>query len=80
MAAMARQASPPASPGNAADAETSQQHVLRRPSSDSAQFEQPGADLVVVSMYQPFEADSASLNGASQHQQGADFLQLKPIA
>ena len=59
-------------------AETSQQHVLRRPSSDTAQFEQSGADLVVVSTYQPFEVDSAPLDGASQRQQGVDFLAAEP--
>lgn len=54
-------------------AKASQQHVLRRPSSDPAQFEQTGADLVVFTC-QPFEVESAPLDRASQRQQRVDFL------
>jgi hypothetical protein len=55
-------------------AKASEQHILRRPSSDTAQFEQTGADLVVVFTCQRFEVESASLDRASQRQQRVDFL------
>lgn len=61
-------------------AKASQQYVLSRPSSDTAQLEQLRADIVVVSMNQPLEVESASLDRASQRQQRVDFLLLKPIA
>src|SRR5579884_2449017 len=55
-------------------AKASEQHILRRPSSDTAQFEQTGADLVIVFTCQRFDVESASLDRTSQRQQRVDFL------